>query len=64
MITNGDHCTMGRKKYDFSLIKHPWDVVEEEVRSIAPPQDMEYMLWKPWCQIPDGTLRGPVKSMP
>ncbi|MCI4382560.1 hypothetical protein PGIGA_G00016250 [Pangasianodon gigas] len=52
---------------DLNLIKHLWDVLDKQVRSMkAPPhnlQDLKGLLLTSWCQIPQHTFRGLVESM-
>ncbi|KAK3511397.1 hypothetical protein QTP70_007233 [Hemibagrus guttatus] len=53
---------------DLNPIKHLWDVLDKQVRSMeAPPcnlEDIKDLLLTSWCQIPQHTFRDLVESMP
>ncbi|KAK3543217.1 hypothetical protein QTP70_013687 [Hemibagrus guttatus] len=53
---------------DLNPIKHLWDVLDKQVRSMEGPprnlQDLKDLLLTSWCQIPQHTFRDLVESMP
>ncbi|KAK3505622.1 hypothetical protein QTP70_021284 [Hemibagrus guttatus] len=53
---------------DLNPVKHLWDVLDKQVRSMEAPlhnlQDLKDLLLTSWCQIPQHTFRDLVESMP